>query len=1095
MTIRTAYQGLLIPGATVSTSTSTYTEQGPRVGRVVPSAATSLVLAASGVQKSSTTFTLQVQRAGHPIRGEAGIIYRRATGPGPWYGHNPPHLLTGFSNVTLNGTDLSPPSGVSIAETAGQVLLCAYQRISGAATKLLYVAAWDGSAWATPVLVTSGASYSYWPCLVPLPDGRVLVLSWITAGTEASIRVHYSDDDGATWAVYQPYASATPLDTGTYTPKRIAAAYSGGQILVLADVEETGATNVARQIGQYASDDLGATFHEVVAPTDSTTTGYAWPSVVGVEGGGFVAAALSNDANNTLAAWRLGTAWQPITALERLTPAANTEAASIWSGAPADLDSGRLSLAKSSAGDLYLYYLIPSVSGSPGMVSVSYDGGFTWERMGRSARLAAMGNCWWGATPGVALPDDFQAVEHRGRMMLAVAHADTGGGARPNALDVLQLGDHATVTSPSLGATPRQSARVGWDYTWVPWGLPDVVAEDTATAATGTVSFAADYMQIDTLLGQSYVWQYTPGGTAAEGVILMVDVEVTSATAMAQANTFARARAASGGVGYEVGVLLSVAQLRVVDVNAGPATLATVTLDGGTYPDQANGVRILIAISSDAYAVWVAPAASTAETTWVLVDSGTGLTDDAGAGGAACFYEYGHGAAIATTQSRWRMRCAVSDEYTGAQLAGGFTSPDDLFPVPLSPQPVELAEGTKLRGLSGPGEYGTTYTLAPDAEYAISRLDYTNDLSPRRPWLSVDDSAAVLLDYLWPDITGDAWADGVDAIRLSACNWRTGTLEINTGAAYTSILSVDLATGRSSLPFVRLGNTVSVNLAGAPAGSEWIDRAELVGHTISLDDGGGTVVRRTISACTDGTWSSTGRLLRLTLSDALATDPASGTAAIWSADALIVIRRPNAGTDPKPRRRGYRLTIAAQDTVSGAFSCKMMVGEVAIFDLPPDEGSQRVTESPIEVYEAADGSVSSAVQVGPVRRGHQVSWSDGAVLEHTISGASPVAPGVYEASSTALSPAIAARGGTARMVEGLVKELAGLSMPVTLIRWLPAGTPDVTITLSPRHFCTGLLEGPVQVDEVQAVRRSTAENAERAGKMVRIGSIALRELV
>ena len=41
MTTRTAYQGVLIPGATVDVSTSTYTEQGPRTGVPTASAKTS----------------------------------------------------------------------------------------------------------------------------------------------------------------------------------------------------------------------------------------------------------------------------------------------------------------------------------------------------------------------------------------------------------------------------------------------------------------------------------------------------------------------------------------------------------------------------------------------------------------------------------------------------------------------------------------------------------------------------------------------------------------------------------------------------------------------------------------------------------------------------------------------------------------------------------------------------------------------------------------------------------------------------------------------------------------------------------------------
>lgn len=1069
--IPTRFRALICPHRpTIWAADSSYTEAGPRTGTPSTSSNTALTLSGQGEQTSGSTLQLLVTRSGFPLRGEAGLVWRRS-GDTAYYGCDVPTAITDFTTPEpdVGGTDAKHPH---IAAVPGGVPIVAYQ-YEGAVTTIVAVRRYVSGAWGSRITVrtrTAGSAQDLRPALLPLPDGRILCLSWLDDGTYLTIAADVSADDGATWSVHQRYTLAEPLVTTNLTGHRIRAAYAGGQICVVAELLNT----AAYEIYQWASDDLCATLTRV-----GTSFNGARPELWAWQGA-FRIGYLSNDFN-TGTLRRGGPAFEALGNYTAESLFTGSEAITIWGSATAYND-GELAICQADDGTLWGYGLLPGLD-HVGTVYRSQDGGTSWQSVGKSSTSGSdPATIWWNPwTTDTVYPLNFAALYDQGRVLMVTEHT---GGVRGDAIDVLHLGGMTTVTLPPLSTVQRQTRQVAWERAYVPWGDPVDLSYTAAGAGTSTVT--GDLLQIASTVGQ--LKSFTTGtftGDTPEGIIAHADVEVTLGGSVSACAAGFTLRTADAVYGYAVEVRLSATQLRLYDTIAA-ATLATVTLDGTTYPNMANGIRILCAIAAGEVALWVC-ARRTDERKWILVHQGT-VADDAAAGGTTNVASWGNvSAAAANTTSEWVQFHLVNDTYTGAQLAAGVTNPDDLFPLPLTGRPVYVADSATVTGHAGPAAYGDAFTVAADAEYSLSGADLVTEPSARRLWRSLADSSNQVIAWQLDNLE-EAYADAAEALWLSGCNWRTATLEYHNGTAWTSLASLDLAGDLVSLDYVRSGNTITVDVGATPPGSTWIDRGELVGATVDL--GGGKL--RRVTANTEGTWSTsltTQRLPILTLADCDGTEATSGTCSIWSTRALITIHH----TPTTRLRQGYRLTIGAQDTVDNDFRLKYLLGYAVPFALHPDEAMDREVSAPVEEVEQQDGTRHRR-SLGPARRSMTWAWSDG-VLEHWALGSTAASPTTTTAASTSTSgaPASMAYGAEGRNLQALVEELDALARPVVVALSIPAGTPNVITQTRRRDFMAASIDGPITVEEAQGVARGG--DAETSGKLARIATVPLRELV
>ena len=310
-------RGLLIPDerATVWAAESSYTEAGPRApGACDPSGVSQMALVAQGDQASSTLYEVLALRGGVARSAPhlaAAYVWRSGT-TGDYWGWDAPSVLTRIEvPVPVNtGT----PTAILYARNPDMLALpdgtclIAYEvndTSSGSPYQVRVSKRATAGTYSTVNVHTTSVApptdQLFYPALVRLPSSRIILYHWVfdPNGGEANIRAHYSDDDGATWAVGQQYALDLPISYGSlastsagstlHVTGQLRAAYAIGQVLVIASLISLNTSLSYRSVLlQAASSDYGMTL-ERVEVGDGTGSGPAGADVIATAAGFLVA--------------------------------------------------------------------------------------------------------------------------------------------------------------------------------------------------------------------------------------------------------------------------------------------------------------------------------------------------------------------------------------------------------------------------------------------------------------------------------------------------------------------------------------------------------------------------------------------------------------------------------------------------------------------------------------------------------------------------------------------------------------------------------------------------------------------------------------
>ncbi len=232
-----SFRGLLIqdPRITgVDSTESVLSEAGPRPGVPVPQQATEMVLQATGAQSAGGQLRVQTTRAGMPLGDGATFVWQNE-GDSLWRGWDQPSNPTHWEAVRwLNGT-APTETGASKCHAVTLLDRSIIVAIEVSATSpttrdqvQVQVRDPDTGAWGSEVTVyTQPGGYSAGrgshPCMLQLPGGRILLWFWAELSDgSCQVRMYYSDDTGASWAL----GSLTCLIDGpvTYTAEGSGAA-------------------------------------------------------------------------------------------------------------------------------------------------------------------------------------------------------------------------------------------------------------------------------------------------------------------------------------------------------------------------------------------------------------------------------------------------------------------------------------------------------------------------------------------------------------------------------------------------------------------------------------------------------------------------------------------------------------------------------------------------------------------------------------------------------------------------------------------------------------------------------------------------------
>ena len=1084
---KTDFRGILIPDprltiANFSAADSTITEANPKPGVPVPATVSDLVLSATGSQSASSSIDLQALRGGHPIEGGGGYVWKAsADSVTSWRGWDVPSVATGWESlVWTDGTGVTSgprathePHAITLGD--GQILLAfreQYYTLGPPSFTTYHVRvkrrATDGTWTQSTVFTADYTPSGFDPCLLLLPSGRVLCFHWFEDADldQAQIRMHFSDDKGASWTVGQELILDTPIDISAgasgHVLGRIRAEIISGEILMVAELVSNNAAPSYREgFVQLASDDLGATFRQVFKTTG--TTGGGRFSILNV--GGVFHAYFVNIATAELGRYRVGSAFQSFetTTVEDLIGSlAGQTDSEVWGlldGTSKFFANVDCSAWLDENGILYVAGRQPSVN-SDAIVIRSTDRGSSWAGLGQSSATHGYSK-WVDFYDSATYVRDFSMTAQGGRAV-AFHNWTAAPGNEDDSLAAIYLGGWSQVTMPTYKTFSRDVSRVGWDRTYFPWDLPDAVGWGLVSSGGNTASLIGGALQIGTTTGQR-VYTITPPGTVDEGLLVRASVSVSGSAAPGH-EVVLRGTLADGGQGFRMRATFRDTQILLFDMYDGGGTSI-----GSLSIDCTAGVQILLGMEDGKVSVWARLDSTSDDRQWTNIVSDQALVDNGGGGSSEV--RFGNGPASIAT-SNWKEVHFVSDEYAGQGLAEGQSNPDEVFPRAFSTSPAWVNSGVYVAAKDGPAFRGEEWTIQSRAEFPVSNVLPAVSPSPRERWRSVGTGQARLAFRF----AEDGAMSSVMGLYLEGVNFRTGSIEGWDGAAWQTITTFDTATELSGLPYIRDGATIKPGLTGHTA-QRYIGFDELDGATVDL----GSSKFRKISRNTPGLWSDTAILtvtkpVQAHLETVDGTEPASGTANIWSRRLLVTIRAAANFT-------GYRLVIDSQSNADGYFEIgSAVLGPVFLFSRDYSWGRVLALDTNTELTQARDGTRRSRV-LGPSRRKVEFGWIDGIDMT-PILGANPD-PAYLKATSTVASKPAALDGETPLLIRDLVGHLNGQHTPCVYLANVAKGTPDVQQTTAQDAAIYGRI--------MTGVRLETVQGEELEDEVTRIATITIEQ--
>lgn len=1075
------YPGLLVPDQRVTLweAESSYDEASPIPGVPVPQQDTGLVLKTSGEQDDGEDLVIRTLRGGFPGPDGATFTWLYDSDDSDEHrGWDPPSIITGWTHlIWTDGTAAVIATRNPHVITLQDGTVVAIYDDQKSTEYRVRVQVMDPSAgtWGDPVSVWErNSSDAVYPCLMLLPSGRIMAYAWVEddAADLAQVRAWYSDDDGASWAVAQSYCLREPVSTETgsdgYYLGRLRATYVNGTVLLMAEVQTKSTSPDYNDVPiQYASRDLGLTFDQV-SQWDGDT-GAAFLDVVTLDGTAYV---FYISAVTAMPAFKaITSAYLPLDDVTEQTPSTSTEVWGYLAGStPEHITYGDLSAVVDDQGTIYLYGRQLSTA-SEGVVIRSGDGGDTWEDIGFSSASGGTGT-WYDQDDSSTYVRNFAATASRGRVVM-LHQWGANPGNEDSSMASIFLGGYSMVTMPGYQRFARETKRVGWERTWLPFDIPDACGWSVGGTG-GTITLTDGYMSLTT---SSQVWYYYRNPTISdttESIIARATVDVVSGGSTSTDAVSIIIRADDGTDAAEVRLRMTTSQIVVYDAGAS-ANLTTIEPGDSPY-------EILVALGWDSdgdpeVQVWTRVADNAADRAWEVYHSA--LTADSATGTSTV--QFGHGASTSSA-TKWYEFHYTYGAYAGYGLHNAYDNPDDLTGRPMASSGTVLPEGLMLRAADGAAIRADEWDIDTDHRYPVERIF---DAQPRVPWRSTDTSATELAFQLTDQGDTSTGSDvvgiglyGTNIPQFVLYGYDDGT------SSWVSLGTFKAHEALEGLTYTREGDMVRPS--GSSTDEPFLELDELAGGYVADTSNGWS---RTIARHNEGKWtSSTTRQPHIILEDVDGTESASGTMALVPRSWVALVHLEGV------RFSGYKIAIPAAtgsvpEPPQGYWELgAVVVGPVVVFS--EDYGWGRVIESTanVELRQERDGTISSRV-MGPVARKVELAWTDGEDLSESSDPDGDADPAFAMASADANAEPIVARRDIAYQLEGLLRRLDGPHQPAVYLPRIAKsdGTDTVFVLARRNEHILARWSDKVRIEQVQGEALES--------EVVRIATITGSEVV
>lgn len=1069
------FRGFLVPSPfnvdSIDYSSTTATQAGSRCGSPKNLTQNDMSLASFGDQDDLEDITIETIKGGTPGNVENPAMFKFSeTGESTYYGQFGRNGISGFEMIAAEATEQYNYPYVQPLSNGDK--LVAYQRYTSGNNKYVLVDKClntdTTSTWTNKLTleVQNTSSQDIFPSMCMMDDGSILLafLQVDDSTNYANISIYRSTNDGDNWTLVNEGCLDIKISINEQIPQRIRMAYSRGQtILILEHYWFNSLDTHRNRIIQYLSVNGGMTFSKVdesIAGDDyiyridlyTDTNGdfiFTW-----IRDPDFISILSFSDGGSSIIDQILGNDYEDIVDYS----GAGSSALSTCYLSSNLLSDGECTSYEILNGEKHLVFRLRTLISSATYYSTnlyySSDGDL-------DGFISPIQQYLVSHNDTITRLIDIHARYVDGRSGLFSSHISNPG-PDDNSVHVIYYNQMSNVSldvTNDVGIYTNKFDINNFYSTWFPFDEPHETGWWTRTVS-GSVGNTINDGRMRTICNSSggqIFYTYTSGSSG--NLLLRFRCKPTLGGSSSSTERGVELIIDDGSSRYIVEIRIDTNAIDVYDVTGA-------TSMGSSSGHNTEQIEFLVSFTGSNIIVWDTYDVYKSRKTWrEIANAGVTSTSSITSGRTI---KWGH---ITTSTSQ------VSTYWY--EFHFGLTGFDEIpsligVPYPSTGLKQFVNGGCSISTIDGPARIGDQYQIKRQYDFALERMMFDVNTSPRVKWQSTNTSAQDIVWYTYGnDTVRDISTNNMGAVTLLGCNFREFTLYYEAFGSWTSLGVINMSDGLVC-DLIRIGSTVRSTTSGG--GSFYAFENEFAGCICELTYLTSTKYRRIISNSSGVMGSTTGKPATFVLDGIDDTEPYTGTFKVYSRQVTI--------THSVLSSSRWKISFPSQTIVDSYFEIGQIIhGSMFIFAPQYGRGRSITYESNTDIYQTTDNQIKTRVRsIG--HRTARISWTD-PVDQTTLFESSFDGDYFSTLNTDTQTYSIANYGDIPYSMIGLYTYLDGAGKPIVYIPAIKAGLTKRVLNRY-QDFIYGITTSNISIDNVLG--------DENVDECYRISQIDIREI-